>query len=172
MPRSGATYTRPSSTTAVTGSPITSTAWNAILSDMETEITASMNTGGDAVMTGSLKHNHASMFRNSSAAGAASGCHNPIVHKTGIADNTATAVITVPVAVRLKEALLSVLPAPPSVIVPIAALPVARTTAPVLQAVTLPSIEESDVLPVVCAVLVAGLLRDALVTALTQGLSW
>lgn len=96
MPRSGATYTRPSSTTAVAGAPITSTAWNAILTDLETEITASMNTGGDAVMTGALKVSNANRYLGGIAA-AAGGQHELVVKKTGIADNTATAVITVTV---------------------------------------------------------------------------
>src|SRR3990167_3500143 len=78
-----------------------------------------------------------------------------------------TAATTVPVAVSEITALFRVLPDPPSVIVPMAALPVVSTTAPVLQAVTFPSIEDRLLFPVVCAALVDAPAGSGRLTTLT-----
>lgn len=97
MPRDGSgTYTRPSSTTAVAGAPITSVGHNAILTDLETEITGSVPIAGTKAMTGPMASSNANIYSGGAAA-AAGVKHELAVLKTGIADNTATAVITVTV---------------------------------------------------------------------------
>lgn len=54
MPRSNGTYTPPAGSTATSGQPISSSAHNALLTDLSTALTQSIATDGSSTITGSL----------------------------------------------------------------------------------------------------------------------